>query len=650
MAGLLNIGTSSLLLAQKQLKTVGHNITNVNTEGYSRQRVEQETNIPEFLGSGVIGTGAHSATTARMFDQFVTNQLRSATSGYNQFDTYLSFAKQVDGLLADESTGLSPSMQQFFDSLQGVTDDPSSLPAREVLINDSNALVERFQNLYSRLDELQGGANLEISGTVDELNGFSKAVADLNAEILKTEVLSSGQPVNDLRDRRDELVRKISEKVNVTVIEQDSGSLNVFMGNGQALVVDSYATQLAAQKDTLGTQQLKVAIQSPTGVAIDITKDIKGGSLGGTLNFVSEVLQPAKNYLGLTAIGLAQTFNEQHRLGLDLNDNLGQNYFNESAISFNSDSENKGTGSISAVYTVNGLADIQPSDYTLRSVDGGANYVLTRQSDNLQTNITAGGSPFTLSVDGMDITINAGAVAGDEFLIQPVNYAAREIDLLVKDASEVAAAGAARSFIDNNNFGQGEITPPILIADTTDPNYLAPTDPNYLQPFNIVFTVSGAGVAPVADQYSINGGAVQPYTSGTDIDFNGVRVQISKEVYSGDSFRVERNNGGVSDSRNALALSRLQSTKLLMSNDADYQSLYAKGISLVGGRTHSADINYEAQRVVLDETSAKREEVSGVNLDEEAAKLLSFQQVYQASAQIITASNTIFQSLLNAVQ
>ncbi len=418
---ILGISVSGLLAFQRNLATTGHNISNVNTPGYTRQRVELVSRNPQASGDGFIGTGVQTSTVQRIYDTFLTGQVRYATSANSQLQTYSSLSSQVDNLLADPVAGLNPSLQRFFDAVHTANSDPASLPARQVLLSEANALTNRFHYMDQRLADMRQGINTKITTSVNEINSLASGIAKLNQQIVLAKGLAGGQPPNDLLDQRDALVARLAEQVSVTTVDQEDGAQNIFIGTGQTLVVSGNASKLSVVGNPYDVTRFEVALTA--GPITSITSDyITGGVLGGTLDFRKEMLDPAQNALGRVAIGLAATFNDQHQLGQDLKGVLGQDFFNTL------DSISPRVFSTSAATLTASVSDVNAltiSDYRL-DFDG-TNYNLTRLTDNaLISSVAFGAFPQTIASEGLTLTLSAGAVAGDSFLIQPTRAGAKD--------------------------------------------------------------------------------------------------------------------------------------------------------------------------------------------------------------------------------
>src|SRR3989344_3454358 len=276
-ADTLGIGISGLLAFQRELATTGHNISNANTPGYSRQVVELTAQNPLPSGNGYIGTGVQVSSVRRSYDDFLTANIRSATASNSQLQQYYQLASQVDNLLADPKAGLTPSLQRFFDSVQTVSNDPTSTAARQVLLSEANALADRFHYLGQRLNDLRNGVNTQISSSVNEINSIASGIASINKQIIDAQGVGGGQPTNDLLDKRDALVVQLAQRVAVTAIPQDDGALNIFIGNGQTLVAGNTASALSVTTSTFDQTRSEIGY-AVGGVATIITNSITGGT------------------------------------------------------------------------------------------------------------------------------------------------------------------------------------------------------------------------------------------------------------------------------------------------------------------------------------------------------------------------------------
>lgn len=636
MADILNVGTSALLSLQRAMSTTGHNIANVNTEGYSRQRVNFDTLPADLKGGSYIGSGVTIDSVERYYNSYLTSEVRTRTSSQAGFETFRQLTSGLDNLLADPAVGLGPALDNFFGALQGVADNPGSLPERQVLLGEAQILADRFQYLDSNFRDIGAQMNSRIDMSVRDINSMARNIATLNEQIVRATATAGGAAPNDLLDQRDLLITQLSERIGVTTTQQSDGATNVMIGNGQPLVVGFTSNQLQTFTDPLDSSKTVVGVAGAGGLT-DIGRFLSGGELGAVLDFRDEVLDASVNQLGALAVGLTDTFNAQHSLGQDLAGAIGGNFFKPLSAATSIAPGNTGTGAITVDIT--DATALSGDDYSLR-YDGGQ-YVLT----NLTTQASqTGAGPFT--VDGLTISTSGAPSNGDAFLIQPTSQAAALFGVAISRPEDIAAAGPLRSQTLLSNTGSGEINGPV-VTDTAGLPLAGPVtlsfNPNAL----------GAGV-PGFDVAGIAGGplAYDPATEGAGKSFTlaGFSFEMRGTPGSGDAFVLENNTGGSGDNRNALGLAGLQEARQLMNGSASYQDAYGSLVADIGVRTRQANNAADTEGVLLDQAIAARESVSGVNLDEEAANLIRYQQAYQAAAQVIAVADEVFQTLLNATR
>jgi flagellar hook-associated protein 1 FlgK len=642
---IFGIGVSGLNAAQAGLLVTGHNITNAATEGFHRQQAIQGTQTPQETGAGFFGKGVTVETVRRIYSQFLDNSVLQAETQSAYLEAYGVHIRQLDDLLADPQAGLSPALQSFFSAVQDVATNPASVPSRQQLLSFGETLVSRFQTFSARLTEMRYGLNRQISDVVNEINTLAGEIARLNAAIMRSQA-GENRPANDLLDQRETLIAQLNKLVRASVVQQSDGSVNVFIGNGQSLVLGVQAFSLAARPSAEDPQDYGLFyVQGAAQFSLN-PANLQGGTLSGLFAFRSETLNPAQNALGRVAIVLAQTFNDQHRLGMDLTGILGQDFFNVPAAAVVANQNNSGTAVIAA--TDSAVGALTGSDYRLQFNAG--TWTLTRILDGAQTTFAA----FPQTVDGVTLSLTAGAAAnGDSFLIQPTRNGARDIAVVIGDTAKIAAAAPIRTAADLANTGKatvsagvatdttnpafatpGALTPPILIQFTGPTTYSIFDNTNPAAP---VLLEAGIAYNPAATN------AVFPTPGALDY---GYRIDLTGAAATGDRFTIDYNSGGVADNRNALRLAGLQTVNTVANGTANYQSAYSQLVSQVGNRAREIDVQASAQDVLITQTRAAQQSLSGVNLDEEAANLIRFQQAYQASGKVLQIASKLFDSIL----
>ncbi len=624
MANLLHTGISGLLASQRAIATTSHNIANVNTEGYSRQEVNYTARPANQIHAGYIGSGVEVSSIERINNEFLQTRLAEATSDQSRIDVYYEMMSRIDVMLADDNSGLAGLQTDFFNSLQDLNTNPTSVGARQAVLNSAENLTDRFNGLQSQFDSLQSETSSRVGTIVNDINTIAENIAQLNVQIIQ----SGDNPPNDLLDQRELQLTELSERISIQSVPMGDGSISVYVGNGINLVSRDNAVSIATIPDPEQPEKNQIVARGTTGDR-EIDEQVSGGSLGGLMDFSRE-LDSSMNKLGRLAIIMADQFNEQHRQGLTLEGDTGGDFFTLPKADVAPYKENTGSATVDISFT--DTSQLTTSDYTM-SFDG-ANYTLTRLSDNESI---SGASP--LSMDGLQIDVSGSANSGDSFLIRPTRKAALGFHFELANINEIALSSQIRSDNPISNLGTGEITSPNIIdpnntnlADTVEIRFNNPADT-----FEVVNTTTGTILA-----------SGMPYTKGEPIEYQGWSVEISGEPESGDLFVIEFNANGTGNNRNGQALVELQSA-LLVDGTSSLLGGYGSFVSEVGSATRQAEINSKAMDVIREEAQAARENVSGVNLDEEAINLTRLQQSYQASAQIIAAAENLFQVLITAV-
>ncbi len=627
MGDFLSTGISGLLAFKRALEVTSHNIANVGTDGYSRQRAELVTREPSMFGNGYVGNGVSVATVTRSYDDLLAQNVRSASSSFSSLDTYASYLEKLSNLFGNTTTGITASIQQFANALQDVANNPSSISSRQVLLSQAQGLTERLKSYDSQLAGFDAQIESSLKSEVTDISSIAQSLAKLNVQIAGA-YAQSGQPPNDLLDQRDRLLDELSSHIDINTVKQSDGSVNVFIGDGQSLVVGATSATLTTTVDPYDANRHNVSLVTPSGVTADITPSLTGGTLGGALDFRHQVLDPARNTLGRISVGLTNVINAQHHAGIDLNGNLGQDFFKVGGVDALANSANAGSATLAV--TRSDFTALTEGDYYLTKTASG--WSLRREDTGAAVALTGTGTSVDpLVADGLSIVVSGTASTGDSFLIRPTRSATAGLGVVITDPARVAAAAPIKTSAGTSNAGDGQIS-----AGTV----LDATDPNLRNTVTIQFTG--------ASTYSINGAGSFAYTSGTPITVNGVQFTISGSPATGDTFTIQDNTGGTGDNRNAQALYDSLNSKVLDGGTASLNDSTNRLIGNIGVMTQQAQANRDAQSVVKQESLDARDSVSGVNLDEEAANLLRYQQAYQAAAQLIGVANTLFDSLLAA--
>jgi flagellar hook-associated protein 1 len=658
-ANFLNIGLSGLNASQAGLQSTSHNIANINTDGYSRQTSNFSTHAPTFTGAGYIGNGAKTDSVTRNLDEGINTELRSNLSDFEFQDSLFSLASQVDDMIADPNIGLNSALSRFFTSVHNMNDDPASSANRQLLFDDAQALTQRFSTLSSQLSDQIDIANKQVNSISSAINGLGEQLAGLNIEIMSTQGDVNIQAPNDLLDKRDQLLGELSKLVDVTTLRQENGAMNIFIGKGTVLVAGGNSQEIGSTVSKTDADLRDVHIKSTTGSLTSITSSIGGGKLGGALEFLDKIAIPALNNIGKITIGLTDALNTQHQLGMDINDELGGNFFND----FNTSTARSNrifygasnSGSAAMNVSITDTSALTGADYSMRY--DGTNYSLVNlETKSIVTTFAEPGSfPTMVSVasEGFSIEFTAGgADSGDQFKVMPTRKAARDMSLVVDDPASFAWASPIRAEKSAVNTGSGEIKN-VSVTDTTTPLFSVAnslTPPLEFQftsatTFNVVNTTTSA---------TISTGIFTPNQENDMLALAGLsygfEVVINGAPKDGDSFTVDYNNGGISDNRNGLLMADIQLAKTMDGGLSSLVDVYGNTVGSVGSQTNQAALSRDANKALVAQYESRRASVSGVNLDEEAAKLIQYQQSYQAAAQIISVSRQVFDTLLNSVR
>lgn len=625
MSNLLATGSSALIAFQRALSTVGHNVANINTPGYSRQRVELEARDATYFGYGYQGNGVQIVDVRRMADSLATSRLLDSGGELARLQQLSTLSSRLDQLFSEKATGISAPWSSFFDSVNALSSNAAGSADRESVLAQANALVTRFRQIDQHLDGLDTEVNAGLTAATGEVNRLAKEIAQLNGQIG-----GSSSPSGDLLDRRDQLISELVAFTGGNAATQDGGLVNVFSAGGQPLVVGATASTLVTVPDPYRPERLQVALET-NGQRVTLDKRALGGQIGGLVEFRTTVLDPAMAELGRIATSLAQTFNEGHRAGMDQYGQMGADFFTLPAPRLSSNANN--TGNASLTTSVGSVGGLNAQNVLLR-FDGAA-WVATHPDTGASIPMTGTGTAADpLVVNGIEVVLASGTpAANDRFLLQPTAGAAGNLGVAITDPGRIAAATPVKATTDLANTGSGKLSG-LKVTDAANAALLAPADIEFID----------------ATQYTINGTGPFAYTPGQTIAYNGWSVVLDGAPAAGDTFSVGPTGANSSDNGNAKLLSNLDDARVLNGGTLTLNGAIGGLTTQVGSAARQADYSAQAQQVIHDQAQAARDAVSGVNLDEEAADLMRLQQAYQAASQIIATADTLFQSLLAATR
>ena len=626
MSSLLSTGSSALLAFQRALNTVGHNVANASTPGYSRQRVELEARIGQNSGPGQFGAGVDVARLQRLADGLVLGRQLDSSGEMGRLQQLSGLATRLDMVVSDSVGGLAPPWSEFFGAAEGVTADPTSPAARGALLSAGTQLATRWNQLDRQMDQLDGEVNDRLTAQVAAANRLAGEIAHLNRDIAAAGPNASP----DMLDQRDLRLGELAGLVGVETVAQDDGSVNVFTTGGQALVLGARAMELGTVPDPYRNDRLQLSLQGATGQPVPLGSGAVSGEIGGLLEFRERVLDPARAELGRLAVAFAAGANATQRAGVDYNGKPGMDMFELPPPRVDRHAGNSGDASFTS--RIGDLGALTGQDLVLRFEAG--TWSATRADTGQAVPVTGSGTEADpLRVGGVELVVGGTPASGDRFSLRPTAGAAAGLQMVLDDPYSIAAAAPLEASADAGNVGSA--TPGA--SRITDAAAFA--------------GLAGARIEFIdAGHYTIDGGAPIAWEPGQPIRGDGWELDLDGTPAAGDSFTITATPPRSADNANARQLAALDELDLLAGGTLDLGTALAQFTGKVGGDARHAGLALEAQTAIDTQVTAERESISGVNLDEEAANLLRYQQAYMAAAQVIATADTLFQSLLGAVR
>ncbi|MDC9513530.1 flagellar hook-associated protein FlgK [Pseudoalteromonas sp. CST5] len=664
---LLNIASAGVRSSSELLQTTSKNITNVNTEGYVRERTEFTTMVDNQVGRG---------ETYRLLNEFAQSQLNRDTSNKSFFDQFVTEANRVDTIFSEESNNLSTGINSLFNNVQEALNQPSSTVARSLVMTDAQSLVDQMDRLSGIVLEQQGIVNEQLEIFSEEANSLIQNINTLNQEIAVVNGTNNASDASSIYNQRDLAIRELSELVDIETLDGPNGEKLVFMGSGESLVMENGTFNLFSLSGDPDPnfKELTLDVNGGKAVPLEIDATKLKGKIGGLLAFRDDILVPAQNQIGQMGLAIADAFNEQNKLGMDANGELGGDIFNIPTVGAYAYQANTGGASLTATLEAGKGSELPASDFivtytananevSIQPIDnkgepiGSASLATIPPSGVIDSDDITSGESFGLQID-----VAGTGNTGDQFQIKLNSEAATSISLATSRGEDLALASPIRTANSIDNVGTatisaGEVTSvtsggfnttpglangDITLVKTGTVNEYQITDANGTTTFTIT---------PPAEGILAQAGA--PYSNyGFDFDIEGTPA-------TGDTFTLEFNEGGFDDNRNGLKLADLQNGELVRKNvvttaTADnhetFNQAYSGLVSDIGVVTGQAITSASAFDALAQQSEAWYESLSGVNLDEEAANLLRFQQSYSASAQVLAAAQEVFDTLLSAAR
>lgn len=658
---LLNVGARALLTNQIALQTTGNNIANVSTPGYSRQSAHLVTVPGQYSPQGYIGKGVAVETILRNHSELLTRQAALAGSAQAGDKVRSERLNQMQEIYTGGKDGLGTAISDMLGSLSDVLNSPTDMTARTVTLTRMAETAGRFRTAAERLSDIEYTVNEQLKNNVVKINNIAQSIAAVNGEIAAAQ--GNGQSPNDLLDQRDQLIRELNQYIQTSQIPADDGTVGVFVAGSQPLVMATTATELSLQvaKEFPGSGQMALYIQRQ-GTQVELNEQmLGGGEMQGLLRFANQDMAEGRNLLGRLAQGMAMTMNEQHKLGRTLDGEFGKDLF---AVPTSVPGYSSGTATGNVTFT--DPTQFAASDYEIRFAAPPAGTppagVVVRLSDNATTNFTNLTNLASQQIDGLTFNLTVAGNAGERMLFKPFASTAQTIEAKIYAPKDLAAANPINAAMGTSNSGSlqlagiqatGKPNPPGLVLP---PNGDTATPPTFLGGIALRFNAGSPATYDVINQGSNPATPVstaQPYTSGQAINIDGWQITLKGTPNAGDTVTV----GNVLDPQygdaykrnagNGGALMALRDVKMF--DDATLQDGWANAIAQVGTRTQSAQYATNMSTTIANNLERDRLAVSGVNLDEEAAKLIQYQQAYQASAKMLQVAQSIFDNLMQTV-
>jgi len=652
---LYQTGVSGLLAAQQQLATTGHNISNVNTEGYTRQRAEQNASPGLSSGSNYLGSGTYVQDITRLYDQFSYKEQLLNQSNLGEANTLNGSLNQLNDIMSFSGQAIMNSVSQFYQAVNGVADNPSDLGLRSIVLNQAEGLASDFVALNQNFDEIEKSINGEIEQVARKISEISIELAKINKTILQAKDLTqAGQP-NDLLDKRDQLVTELGQYTKVNTIEDGNGVMTVMIGQGTTLVAGITPLTVSVEGGDPDPLQTQLRLVGPNST-VAINGTTLGGSLGGAFEFRDEHLTELRSEINRLAMAISATLNNSQADGLDLNGQQGTNIFTD----INTTQLQQGRvltpssngGNLQAQVNITDVSLLPTDEFTVRY--DGTDYIMTNMTTNTSTNLGASGSGTYATPFGFEFIETSGAPNNDDsFVVRPTENSAALMDVTLIDGAAIAASSAVEITSSDNNISAGQIA----IVDMFDPVNAQAAMPMRIDvledpvgTFNYTITDNlGATSAPIA--YTPPSQKIDlpplPATASFQIEISGTpsgsAPNAPEQFFIGDAF-------GLGNNGNIVAMAKTQEQGINNGGKETFSQSLAISTSVVGSKSSSAKFVAETAEALFTQAFNRNQEASGVNLDEEAANLLKFQQAYQAASQIISVANILFDTILSAVR
>jgi len=660
---LLGIGVRALAANYSSLQTIGHNISNANVAGYSRQNAELATNRGQYTSAGFIGKGVDVQSITRAHDVFLTREAAGTSSLAAMDAARAAQLKSLDAVFVGGEQGLGWATSSFLTTLGDMAARPADQATRTTVLARAQDMVQRFNEAGQNFDGAQRSVTEQLRADVLQINDLARGIAQANRNIAAA--AGGGQTPNDLLDERDRLLAKLSSKIAVSTVADGSGGIGVFVAGGQRLVLGVQAEQMAVVSDASDPTRSALAMREggvggqPERQRLLAEQALGGGSVAGLLRFQNDDLVRARVLIGQMSASVAGAVNEQHALGMNLRNPPGSGaaMFTELARLVqtravpHTDNRRNGSGGFIAEPTIS-VTDpgrLQASEYALYTADdnGTPRWTLERLADGRKTVLQPG-----VEVDGLLIDLGTPPPENNErFLLQPVSNAARRLALLLSDPRDLAAALPLTASVSPANTGSASVLGLAITDPAANPQHTA-TLSFTSDSGDYAWTLHDRDTQAVVSSGTGRWTAGENLPAAPDIDINGFALQLSGVPRSGDVLTVERTLFPAANNGNAQALTALRDSMLvgeLSGLGLSASEAFASALADMGARVQSARTAAGISQSLADSVETRRAQNAGVNLDEEAAKMIQYQQSYQAAARVLQVAQTLFDQMLQNI-
>ena len=657
---LYQTGVSGLLAAQQQLATTGNNISNVNTDGYNRQRADQSALVGINNGNNYIGGGTYIQDITRLYDQFSHKEQLMNQSNLGNADSLHARLTQLDQVMSTSGNAVVGSLDKFYQALNGVADNPNDSGLRSIVLNQANVLSNDFNELAKNFEDMSKSVNGEIEQVASRVSEISKELAKINETIMQSQSpTQAGQP-NDLLDKRDQLIGELSEYTRVTTVKDANNVMTVMIGQGTTLVAGITPMTLQVNAGDPDAQKTELRLVSG-GSSVALKGSTLGGSLAANFEFRDEHLSQTRTEIDRLAMAISSTLNDSQASGLDLNELQGANIFtdiNTTQLQQGRVSAHSGnSGNTQAQITITDVSKLTTDEYEIRF--DGTNFMLNNLTSGTSENLGPPGVPSGTHTPSPDlgfsfVETSTGALqVGDTFTINPTKNSAALMQTTLTDGNAIAASTAVDITPSDNNVSAGAID----IVDMFDPENAQAAMPMRI---DVSEDALGAFTYTITDNTNTTSAPISytppsqvinlppsPSTAAFQVEISGTPSgsgpNAPEQFFIGDAF-------GVGNGNHAVAMAKTQEVGVTNGGKETFSKSLAVSTSVVGSKASNANLTADTAQALFTQAYNRNQATSGVNLDEEAANLLKYQQAYQAASQIISTANTLFDTILSAVR